>query len=69
MSNKNFRPRQGVYVVDNHEIKTGEVLICNPPLKGSLVAVYICGDKKRVCHTDQVFSNRKDAERWLKSQK
>lgn len=68
MSNKVFRPHQGVYVVDNHEIKVGEVLICNPPLKAPLIAVYICGDKTRVCHTDQVFSNRKDALRWLKSQ-
>lgn len=70
MNNKSFRPRQGVCVVDDHEIKVGEVLQCNPPLKGSLVAVRICGDSKTmVCHTDQLFSNRKDALRWLKSQK
>lgn len=69
MSSKDFRPRQGVYVVDNHELKVGEVLQCNPPLKVPLIAVRICGDgKTMVCHTDQVFSNRKDAQRWLRSQ-
>lgn len=69
MSNKVFRPFQGVYVVNNHELKVGEVLICNPPLKDPFIAVYVYGDKTRVCHTDQVFSNRKDAQRWLRSQK
>lgn len=69
MSNKVFRPFRGVYVVDNHELKVGEVLQCNPPLQAPLIAVRICGDSKtRVCHTDQVFSNRKDALRWLKNQ-
>lgn len=69
MNNKNFRPRQGVYVVDGHELKVGEVLICNPPLRAPAIAVRLCGEsKKLVCHTDQVFSNRKDALRWMKSQ-
>lgn len=70
MSSKSSRPRQGVYVVDGHELKVGEVLICNPPLKAPLIAVRLCGDSKTmVCHTDQVFSNRKDAQCWLASQK
>lgn len=69
MSSKNFRPFQGVYVVDGHKLKVGEVLQCNPPLKDPLIAVRPCGDSKTmVCHTDQIFSNRKDALRWLKSQ-
>lgn len=64
-----LRPEQGIYVVLGHEIRVATVLQCTPPLEGSLVAVYICGDKKRVCHTDQIFGNRKDALRWLKNQK
>lgn len=70
MNNKNFRPRQGVYVVDGHELKAGEVLICNPPLKAPAIAVRLCGDSKTmVCHTDQVFTSRKDALKALASQK
>lgn len=59
-----IKPKQGVYVVNDHEVLVATVLNCNPVLPKPCVAVRLVGEGRiLVCHEDQVFTRRRDAEK------